>query len=55
MRLPRSGTVVGALGRQLSALQRRRRLWAQQQGFRLGESANTSVTSFDVVRRRPPG
>jgi len=53
MRLARSGPRHGALGRQLSALQRRRLLRIQQQEHRLGAAGQASVPPFPF-RPRPP-
>jgi len=53
MRLARSGPQDGALGRQLSALERRHRLRAQQQELQAGRSDPQAIPPYPV-RPRPP-
>jgi hypothetical protein len=52
-RLARSGTVAGALGRQLSALNRRRRLRQQQEDLQVGVIDYLTTPPYPV-RPRPP-
>jgi hypothetical protein len=53
MRLARSGTSGGALGRQLSALVRRRRLRKQQQELQAGVALQQAIPPYPL-RPRPP-
>ena len=53
MRAARSGTDRGALGLQLSALNRRRRLRTQQQRLQAGMAAQWAMAPFPL-RPRPP-
>jgi len=53
MHLPRSGTMSGALGNQLSALQRRRRLQVQQLDLQAG-LADYQASPPYPPRPRPP-
>ena len=53
MNLPRSGPVSGALGKQLSALQRRRRLKFQLQDLQAG-LADYQASPPYPLRPRPP-
>ena len=54
MNMPRSGTMPGALGKQLSALKRRRRLDLQQQDLQAG-LADYQASPPYPPRPRPPG
>jgi hypothetical protein len=51
--LARSGTLPGALGRQLSALERRRLLRLQQQSFQ-ADKPSSPTRYYYLRRRRPP-
>ena len=53
MRLPRSGPLVGALGSQLSALQRRRQLRQQQEDIQAGIADYLALPPYPS-RPRPP-
>jgi len=53
MRLPRSGTILGALSRQLSALNRRRRLRQQQEQIQAGLVDWLALPPYPP-RPRPP-
>jgi len=53
MNLPRSGPVSGALGKQLSALQRRRRLDLQHQDLKAGLADYRASPPYPP-RPRPP-
>ncbi|MGA2797453.1 MAG: hypothetical protein ABSE63_07750 [Thermoguttaceae bacterium] len=53
MNMPRSGPMHGALGKQLSALQRRRRLDLQQQDLKAGLADYRAAPPYPL-RPRPP-
>ena len=53
MRLPRSGPSAGALGSQLSALNRRHRLREQQEDLQAGLDDYLAIPPYPV-RPRPP-
>jgi hypothetical protein len=53
MRLPRSGPPAGALGNQLSALDRRRRLREQQEDLQAGLVDYLAIPPYPY-RPRPP-
>jgi hypothetical protein len=53
MRLPRSGPPSGALGRQLNALDRRRRLRQQQEDLQAGVVDYLAIPPYPF-RSRPP-
>ena len=52
-RMPRSGPPAGALGRQLSALDRRRRLREQQEDIQAGLLDYQAILPYPI-RPRPP-
>ena len=51
--MPRSGPPAGALGRQLSALDRRRRLREQQEDIQAGLLDYQAIPPYPI-RPRPP-
>ena len=53
MRLPRSGPPAGALGNQLSALERRRKLRQQQEDIQAGLVDYLAIPPYSI-RPRPP-